>query len=207
MPQPDGLGPAGQLTKTRQLLPVLTACTYGQADALDVFTGALHTFAGGASGFSVFAGACFDDPGKVLALSTAAALAAPFAEHFFSGTPIVEPDQLRTQSNVLAAAGMRSGLDCWLVVIPAHAGEAVGLDLRLPFAGAAPVAACELISGHAFSCDVEGGSARLSLQALGTVVLHLGGPVAPCAATPLWYPRGRAGAAAPSAVPAPGVPE
>ena len=63
--------------------------------------------------------------------STAAALAAPYAEHFFTGTPIVEPDQLRNQSNVLAAAGMRSGLDCWLVVTPAHAGE-VGLELRLP---------------------------------------------------------------------------
>ena len=206
VPQPDGLGPPGQLTKTRQLLPVLTACTYGQADALDVFTGALHTFAGGASGFSFFAGACFDDPGKVLALSTAAALAAPYAEHFFTGTPIVEPDQLRNQSNVLAAAGMRSGLDCWLVVTPARAGE-VGLELRLPFAGSSTVAACELISGRAFSFDVEGGAASLRLRALGTVVLHLGDPAVPCAATPLWYPRGRAGAAARDAALAPGVPE
>ena len=55
---PDGLGPPGQLTATRQLLPVLTACTYGQLDASEVFDGTLQSFAGGASGFSFFAGSC-----------------------------------------------------------------------------------------------------------------------------------------------------
>ena len=58
-PAPDELGPAGQLTERRQLLPVLTACTYGQMDEVDVFAGTLHAFAGGASGFSFFAGNCF----------------------------------------------------------------------------------------------------------------------------------------------------
>ena len=90
-PVPDALGPAGKLTEKRQLLPVLTACTYGQMDEVDVFAGTLHAFAGGASGFSFFAGNCFDNPGKILALSTAAGLAAPFAEHFLSGETVSAP--------------------------------------------------------------------------------------------------------------------
>ena len=55
----DGLGKAGQLTERRQLLPVLTACTYGQMSASHVFAGTLHSFAGGASGFNFFVGSCF----------------------------------------------------------------------------------------------------------------------------------------------------
>ena len=55
----DGLGKAGQLTERRQLLPVLTACTYGQMSASDVFAGTLQSFAGGASGFNFFVGSCF----------------------------------------------------------------------------------------------------------------------------------------------------
>ena len=86
--QADGLGAPGQLTTRRQLLPVLTACTYGQMTASDVFAGTLQSFGAGASGFSFFAGNCFDDPGKILALSTAAGLAAPFADHLMLGTPI-----------------------------------------------------------------------------------------------------------------------
>jgi hypothetical protein len=58
-PVPDDLGPANQLTERRQLLPVLTACTYGQMDVVSVFAGTLHSFAGGASGFNFFAGNCF----------------------------------------------------------------------------------------------------------------------------------------------------
>ena len=61
-PVADRLGPPGQLTESRQLLPVLTGCTYGQMDEVDVFAGTLHTFAGGASGFSFFAGNCFVSP-------------------------------------------------------------------------------------------------------------------------------------------------
>ena len=55
----DGLGKTGQLTERRQLLPVLTACTYGQMSASDVFAGTLQSFAGGASGFNFFVGSCF----------------------------------------------------------------------------------------------------------------------------------------------------
>ena len=55
----DGLGPTGQLTHRRQLLPWLTGATYGQMTAADVFSAALFSFAGGASGFAFFADACF----------------------------------------------------------------------------------------------------------------------------------------------------
>ena len=91
----DGLGRTGQLTKKRQLLPWLTACTYGQMTAAEVFAGTLHSYAGGASGFAFFADNCFDDPGKILALSTASALAAQHEDIFFEGEPMSAPDELR----------------------------------------------------------------------------------------------------------------
>ena len=60
--------------KVRHFLPWVTACTYGQISAVDVFDSMLHTYGGGATGFSFFIDSCFDDMGKVLALSTATAL-------------------------------------------------------------------------------------------------------------------------------------
>eukprot|EP01047_Picozoa_sp_COSAG01_P053645 COSAG01_NODE_5773_length_4042_cov_3.081410_2_plen_440_part_00 len=209
-PVPDKLGPAGQLTQSRQLMPVLTACTYGQMEPVDVFNGALHAFAGGASGFNFFAGNCFDDPGKILALSTAAGLAAPFAEHFLSGLTLSAPDQLTIGKGVLSAAGMRSGLDCWLVITPVHTASSVApvkmeLLLTLPFGGVDNLAACELLSGKHYSFAISGNSASISLHAAGTVVLHLtsggdsptGSSSPTCAPTTLWFPRGLAGAISP----------
>ena len=101
-----------------------------------------------------------DDPGKVLALSTAAGLAAPFADHFLTGTTVSAPDQVTLGAGVLAAAGMRSGLDCWLVVTPEYSATGgpteMQLSLKLPFAeGAVALAACELISGLRYTFTVK----------------------------------------------------
>ena len=138
-----------------------------------------------------------DDPGKILALSTAAGLAAPFADHFLSGVSISAPDQLTYGSSVLAAAGMRIGLDCWLVVTPEPFVD-VEVALRLPFAGATKLAACELISGMRYTVPINAsGSAVLAMRAAGTAVFHLateGGSA--CEPTALWFPRGLAGAVA-----------
>jgi hypothetical protein len=65
--QSQGVMAAG---KPRHLLPWLTACTYGQMDAVAMWEAALHTFGGGATGFSFFWDTCIDDPGAVLSLKT-----------------------------------------------------------------------------------------------------------------------------------------
>ena len=203
----DGLGGnPGELSARRQLLPWLTGCTYGQMNARDVFAGALHSFAGGASGFAFFAASCFDDPGKILALSTSAALAAPFEEHFFKGQSISRPDQLTYETNVLAVAGVRLGLDAWLVATPRAAPGLLSFSLSLPFAaedgdaygGPTKVAVCELISGVSLMVPLSGDTATISLHVAGTIVLHVQTMATAskraCAGTKLWFPYGQAGA-------------
>eukprot|EP01043_Picozoa_sp_COSAG02_P057252 COSAG02_NODE_6917_length_3288_cov_87.007972_2_plen_764_part_01 len=192
-----GLGPVGQLSEKRQLLPWLTACTYGQMTAADVFAGTLHSYAGGASGFAFFADTCFDDPGKILALSTASALAAEYEELFFEGQTLAAPDELRwseSQGNVLAAAGMRKNLTMWLVITPKVPGARVTLTLRLqsPDTGT-QLYLCELLSGISSTVTVGAdGETVLTLSApASTVVLHLHAAAtgADCVATELWWPK------------------
>lgn len=147
-----------------------------------------------------------DDPAKILALSTAAGLAAPFTEHFFTGISMAAPDQLSYDTaSVMVAAGMRIGFDCWLVVSPVHSVAAVQakVKLHLPFGSAKKVSACEIISGLAYTFAVGAdGAVELELPLAGTAVLHLtvasggaGLPAlgAPCIPTQLWTPA-RAGA-------------
>lgn len=141
-----------------------------------------------------------NDPGKVLALSSAAGLAAPFEEYFLSGESISAPDQLTLGHGVLAAAGMRSGTSSWLVVTPVYSESQgttqIELDLRLPYGKATKLVACELISGQSYTFDIKpSGSVELGLHAAGTMVLHLttneaGMEDTMCAPTILWVPRG-----------------
>ena len=148
-----------------------------------------------------------NNPGKVLALSTAAGLAAPFADHFLSGQTISAPDQITLGDGVLAAAGMRSGTSSWLVVTPdnsaTHSATQIELVLRLPYGSATTLSACELISGESYTFDIKkNGSVELSLRVAGTVVLHLtsttigkdDGSGSVCTATTLWVPQDRVGA-------------
>lgn len=191
----DVLGQIGQLTEKRQLLPWLTACTYGQMTAVDVFAGTLHSFAGGASGFAFFADTCFDDPGKILALSTAAALAAPFEDLFFEGTTLSAPDQLswsESDGNVLAAAGMQMNRTSWLVVTPTLPGMPVALTVKMPLEDAGTkLYICELLSGISTTTTVAAdGGAEVKLSAPdGTVVLHIASKAGSCEATKLWNPK------------------
>ena len=185
----DGLGPASQLTARRQLLPWLTAACHGQMTSADVMAGALHSFGAGSSGFAFFADMGLDDPGKILALSSAAGLAAPFAEHFFAGSSVAAPDQLTYGSNILASAGMRLGLSVWLVVTLASPGRGAELTLTLPFGSVRTVHVCELMSGKRMIADVTAGAVKLSLRyATDTVVLHVSPEAASCAPTELWHP-------------------
>eukprot|EP01050_Picozoa_sp_SAG11_P018593 SAG11_NODE_2838_length_2917_cov_5.779178_4_plen_283_part_00 len=183
----DGLGLAGQLTERRQLLPWLTAACYGQMTAADVFSGALHSFAGGASGFAFFSDMGLDDPAKILALSTAAGLAVSFEEHLFTGSSISWPDQLTYGSNVLASAGMRVGLDSFLVASP-KAARHIELTLTLPFGAINKLHGCELLSGQSYTFDVLDGATQLNVDAAGIMVLHLAPEASTCTPTTLWRP-------------------
>ena len=90
--------------KARVFIPTLTAATYGEMDATAVLDGTLHTYAVGATGFSFFSSADFDDGGKILALSTATALAVPFEDHFFLGRPlgVLDLDKVRRTFMIVA---------------------------------------------------------------------------------------------------------
>jgi hypothetical protein len=55
-------------------------------------TTTLHTFGSGAAGFSWFRDICFDDPGKLLALSSAIALAQPYETLMLHGDIMTSAD-------------------------------------------------------------------------------------------------------------------
>lgn len=151
-----------------------------------------------------------NDPGKVLALSTAAGLASPFEEYFLTGQTISAPDQITLRRGVLAAAGMRSGTRSWLVATPVYSASLtpmqIDFDLRLPYdeymdGKATKLSACELISGQSYNFDIKSdGFVNISLRVAGTVVLHLTASDdastndSTCTPTTFWVPRGRAGA-------------
>jgi hypothetical protein len=68
--------------------------------------GALLSLGAGATGFAFFDWLSLDDGGKILALSTAVALAAPFEDLFFEGEPLTQLDIVATE-NILAWSGMQ----------------------------------------------------------------------------------------------------
>ena len=161
----DGVG--------RQFLPWLTAGTYGSMTAAATLDGALHSFGVGATGFAFFSSSDFVDGADILALSTATALAAPFEEIFFSGTPLNDADVL-AQQNVLAWSGMTLGGSTWAVVTPAIPGEATSIT----FANADVLQACDLVAGKAVklqpgNIDQANAGAVFTAELDSTVVLHI----------------------------------
>ena len=80
--------------------------TYGEMTAEALLDGALLSLGAGATGFAFFDWLSLDDGGKILALSTAVALAAPFEDLFFEGKPLTQLDIVATE-NVLAWSGMQ----------------------------------------------------------------------------------------------------
>ena len=61
---------------------------YGEMTAEALLDGALLSLGAGATGFAFFSAADFDDGAKILAMSSATALAAPFEDYFFLGKPL-----------------------------------------------------------------------------------------------------------------------
>eukprot|EP00039_Didymoeca_costata_P020902 m.342807 g.342807 ORF g.342807 m.342807 type:complete len:866 (+) comp21856_c0_seq1:104-2701(+) len=116
--------------KTRHLVPWLTACTYGQMTAAETLSSTLHSFGSGATGFSFFQADCFDDMGKILALSRAIEFVVPFEDIFIKGTPA--NISMGADSNVLeAASGMTYGLDSWIVLTPTMGATQVKFNLKI----------------------------------------------------------------------------
>ena len=77
------------------LVPWLTSCCWGQMNADELRSATLHSFGSGAGGFSWFRDICFDDPGKLLALSDSIAVAGHHEEHLSSGTPALIGEELK----------------------------------------------------------------------------------------------------------------
>jgi hypothetical protein len=177
--------------KGRMFIPTLTAATYGEMDATAVLDGTLHSFGVGSTGFAFFSSADFDDGGKILAMSTAAALAAPFEDHFFLGRPLVAVLDIEeaASENILAWSGMSYQNSLWVVLTP----RANGAKTTLKFTDGNGVAAsaCDLVTSKTVTLKDLTFSAVLE----GSIVLHIAtdaangpgcsGPVA----KNLWWPQ------------------
>ena len=170
-------------------------------DAAATLDGALHSFGVGATGFAFFSASDFVDGADILALSTATALACPFEEIFFKGTPLNEADVI-AQHNVLGYSGMVLGGSSWVVITPATVGKT-----SITFANGAVLKACDLIAGTVVNLlpgntnateeeRAGGGGAVFAAQLDSTVVLHISkdadtGPACggPSLGKDLWWPR------------------
>lgn len=184
--------------KPRHLLPWLTACTYGQMDAVLTWEGALHTFGGGATGWSFFCTDCFDDPAKILALSTATALAAPFEDHFMDGMPLISGTLTVASGDLRAWSGVRLGSSTWLVLTPGKAGLTRPSDLTVSLAlptsdspeasptdgGSVAYSACDLTTGQEYKVapDSSAAGSSLTIQAalVRTTVVHVAAITTSC---------------------------
>jgi hypothetical protein len=153
-------------------------------DALLTWEGTLHTFGGGATGWSFFYTDNFDDPGKILALSTATALAAPFEDELVhGGTPLIST-ALQVVDGVLRAwSGVELATSHWLVLSPGEAGwtqpSDVTFTLSLPKTAKndTKYIACDLTNGQAYSTHPHsaGQTNSLSIHAAlkRTTVVHV----------------------------------
>jgi hypothetical protein len=186
-------------------------------DAVQAWEESLHSFGSGATGFAffgVFFHGCFDDPAKLLAMSTATALAMPFEDHFMDGEPLIKGDVNAIQGDLRAWSGVVLAGSVWLVLTP---GDQQGHTLpstltvtvslppqSLPLAGelspamseqtlTEAVSACDLTTGetHPVSQTTDGVTIG-PLALTRTTVLHVAsGAGAKCAKPPqgMWLPR------------------
>ena len=177
--------------KGRTFIPTLTAATYGEMDATAVLDGTLHTYGVGATGFSFFSSADFDDGGKILALSTATALAQPFEDHFFFGRPlgVLDLDESATSENILAWSGMSYQNSLWVVITPNSRGEIS--TLKFKDGNSVAETACDVVKGKLVTLKNLTFSAVLD----GSIVLHIAASAAmgPGCSKPvakhMWWPQ------------------
>lgn len=188
--------------KLRHLLPWETACTYGQMTAVQAWEETLHAFGSGATGFAyfgVFFHGCFDDPAKLLALSTAVAIAVAYEDHFLDGTPLSKGAVVATAGGLRAWSGVRLKGSHWLVLTPGDQhGNTLPSTLTVTVAleaktSAAPAfTACDLISGKIVH-GVTANATAITVTGLWltrTTVLLIA-PAAACVKLPadVWLPQ------------------
>lgn len=186
-PMPNG--------KPRHLLPWLTACTYGQMDAVQTWEGALHSFGGGATGFSFFIGSCLDNPGKVLALSSATALATLFEDHFLEGRPMLSTQLDCMTGQLRAWSGMQLKQCMWIVLTPGSTGRTAASNLVVKIlaspAMAVTFSACDLTTGQAFATEATADGVKVTAPLSRTTVVQVA-PGANCSGSKLpagaWLP-------------------
>jgi hypothetical protein len=104
------------------LVPWLTSCCWGQMNADELRSATLHSFGSGAAGFSWFRDICFDDPGKLLALSDAVAIATHHETHLAQGMPAREGEDIeliyRDGEQPLIWSASVHARSMWLAVTP-----------------------------------------------------------------------------------------
>ena len=164
--------------KGRQFLPWITGGTYGDMSSSAVLDGMLHSYGVGATGFAFFSAADFDDGGKILAMSTATALAAPFEDYFLQGSTLTSADVDESQSeNVLAWSGMKyeqqgggGGVRLWVVITPSKPGRQTTLHFTIK--GMA-ITACDLVGGAATTLSKAPQTVRFEKSLQSSAVLHI----------------------------------
>jgi hypothetical protein len=167
--------------KPRHLLPWLTSGTYGQMDALLTWEGALHTFGGGATGWSFFYTDNFDDPGKILALSTATALATPFEDELIDGTPLISTALKVVDGELRAWSGVRLTTSHWLVLTPGKEGRTQPSDVTITLVvpdtaqthDATKFIACDLTTGQAYPTTLTANHLDIHAALTRTTVVHV----------------------------------
>ena len=168
-------------------------------DAVQVWEEALHAFGSGATGFSffgVFFHGCFDDPGKLLALSSAVSLASPFEHYFLDGVPLVRGALTANAGKIRAWSGVRFESKLWLVITPGDSHghtrpSTLTLQVQAPELGdwtdtvqgdrhagsrsfPGTYSACDLTTGRNYKVQTAGGSLTIiDLQLTRTAVLHI----------------------------------
>ena len=147
-------------------------------DALLTWEGTLHTFGGGATGWSFFYTDNFDDPGKILALSTATALAAPFEDELLDGgMPLISTALQVVEGELRAWSGVELPTSHWLVLSPGKEGRTqpsdVTFTVSLPKTAkydATKYIACDLTDGQEYSTHSH--SAGQTAETNGTLSVH-----------------------------------
>jgi hypothetical protein len=108
------------MPKPVPVIPWLSSCTWGQLSAEDLRSATLHAFGSGAAGFSFFRDKCIDDPGKLLALSSALTLMRRFEDIILDGSHAKEGKHYVTQDDGSLWSGRRHpSLGLLLVMTPA----------------------------------------------------------------------------------------
>ena len=172
------------------LLPWLTACTYGQLDARGLFNEAVTAFGAGSTGWSFFWDTCFDDMGKMLALSSAVGLAGPYESVLVNGSVLGLGTDLNGTAGVDAVSGMAGDGVAWLAVTPSSSAGSVSVSVKGWTTPEDVVWVCWLGSGEVGKAAIENGAASVLFNDL-TVGLTAVGVVSSsseCEKADVWLP-------------------